>query len=974
MTSAPSAFRFAVAFALALVPFLSRSQTEASSLRGVGLEERLDQDSLPRGLDASAELPLYVRLAVPRGMVQTKTGSLTFERLDARLDALRPSRVILTLEGAPGDVEEARSFARYAEAVARRYRDRVEAYVVEMDPNGTDDALFAYLLKLVSVGIGAVDRRAILLASGSASLERQRLESLYDEGIGPYVDGWLFTPAQNGRAPDRRTGEARRVIEERDPGTSIGRGSIALEGEGATAAIETLASLSAGVPLTLFSASPESARAVVELARGIADVLTHDVLPLDARERDVQFNAPGGSVESALFYDATVGVTHLFYWSAHAAPGATVQISLAASSPDAPRLRDPLGGERLAAVAFHHERERRTSRVRVPLAPTPLLLQIAEPAASTSVAARLEPSVEEIIARHREAERRQDAHLESYLASARDAIHFRTNPTDPGFDVLVTSRFYHDREHSELEELSFSVNGATWRSDRPAFPLLQPEKVLSLPLELDFEEDYVYRLLGIDRLGDDDCYLIGIEPSPSSEVQSLYRGRVWIDVESFRKRRLELVQTHLSSIVVSNEEVHTYEPVARDAEGEIFLLTRSSRKQIVLLAGRNILIERETRYSDFEINAPDFLERRRAARRSDHIMMRDTDDGMRYLVQRGGERVLSEELTPSAKALAMGTYVDPSFDYPLPILGLNYLDFDFMGKDAQLALLFGGVLAFGNLQKPRVFGSPLDVSFDFFGIAVKSDDKVFDPEGEDEARELRRLPGSVGLNLGWQFTPFQKIATGYELRYDFFAPGPRTSEDFVAPSDTATGSALLRYELKRRGYALTAFGSYSRRARWEPWGDLERFDPESRTYTKYSLTLGKDFFIQPFQKIHFDLGYFGGERLDRFSRYQFGIFDETRIHGVPSTALRFEELFLARAAYAFKLFDVYRFDLFLDHAVGDDPSGVSDRVRLTGVGTALSLRGPWSTILRIELGKSFLPERFRAAGTFTAQVLLLKPL
>ena len=54
----------------------------------------------------------------------------------------------------------------------------------------------------------------------------------------------------------------------------------------------------------------------------------------------------------------------------------------------------------------------------------------------------------------------------------------------------------------EFEELSFSVNGSKWGSDRPAFPLLQAEKVLSLPLELRLDQDYRYSLAGTERVGD----------------------------------------------------------------------------------------------------------------------------------------------------------------------------------------------------------------------------------------------------------------------------------------------------------------------------------------------------------------------------------------------------------------------------------------------------------------------------------------
>ena len=40
--------------------------------------------------------------------------------------------------------------------------------------------------------------------------------------------------------------------------------------------------------------------------------------------------------------------------------------------------------------------------------------------------------------------------------------------------------------------------------------------------------------------------------------------------------------------------------------------------------------------------------------------------------------------------MAMGVYVDPSYAFPLPIFGVNYLDFEFGTPDSQLAMLWDG--------------------------------------------------------------------------------------------------------------------------------------------------------------------------------------------------------------------------------------------------------------------------------------------
>ena len=178
---------------------------------------------------------------------------------------------------------------------------------------------------------------------------------------------------------------------------------------------------------------------------------------------------------------------------------------------------------------------------------------------------------------------------------------------------------------------------------------------------------------------------------------------------------------------------------------------------------------------------------------------------------------------------------------------------------------------------------------------------------------------------------------------------------------------------RKRGYSLLTNLTAYQRATWRAWGDGDGFDPRDRTYTKYDVGLSKDFTFATFHSIHLNGTYFGGERLDRFSMYQFGLFDETRMHGVPS-AVRFGELGMFRGSYSFNLFDQYRLDLFLDYARGRDPQGDNIWRPVTGTGIRLNFRAPASTILQLDVGKSFLPDVYRGAGSTVVQILLLKPL
>jgi hypothetical protein len=591
-------------------------------------------------------------------------------------------------------------------------------------------------------------------------------------------------------------------------------------------------------------------------------------------------------------------------------------------------------------------------------------------AARAEVTEHVLPPVGEIVFRHQQVQAAQDDRFKTAIAAARIETHFRPNATDSGFDVVTENRFFLDGSASEWEETSFVLNGSKWGKHRPPFPLLQPEKVLSLPLDLRLTRDYNYRLEGVEKVGQHECYAVRFEPR--QEGRSLYRGTVWIDTHSFVRVKVQAIQTHLSPPVVSNEEVQNFAPVAAPEGVPLVLMSRFTSRQVMLVAGRNLLVERIVQFSDFEINPVDFVDRRAAARAGENVMYRDTDQGLRHLVKKGEERVVQDRPVTTAKAAVIGVTVDPSFDYPLPILGINYLDFEFLGKDSQLALLFGGVLGLANVQRPKAIGSKVDMSVDLFAIAIPVNDMVFDTEGELRDERLRNRPFSTGMNLGYQLTTFHKLLLSYQFRFDTWSADSETAPGFTPPPDGVTNGLGFGYEYRRSGYSLVLGGGYFRRSHWEPWGNGDEYSPDQRTYWKYSASLSKDFFFRSVHKVHLNLAYFDGERLDRFSKYQFGMFDDNKVRGVPSAGVRFEELMMFRASYSFNLFDQYRLDVFFDQAVGRADS-TSPREGITGIGLGLNFRAPWSTMVRAEVGKSFLPERYRGAGSVVGQVMILKP-
>ena len=83
---------------------------------------------------------------------------------------------------------------------------------------------------------------------------------------------------------------------------------------------------------------------------------------------------------------------------------------------------------------------------------------------------------------------------------------------------------------------------------------------------------------------------------------------------------------------------------------------------------------------------------------------------------------------------------------------------------------------------------------------------------------------------------------------------------------------------------------------------------------------------------------------------------------------------MARGSYSFNIFEQYRLDLFLEQAWGRDRAFDDAWQPITGIGAALNFRAPLNTMLRVDAGKSFLPDRYRGVGSATLQVMVLKPL
>ncbi|MEO8483483.1 MAG: hypothetical protein ABI634_14820 [Acidobacteriota bacterium] len=962
----------------------AQTPTATSVLRGLGVDEPLAGpailapalDRLGNGADTRPAA--FVRLILSWSDVQDLIASGNWQRFDARLleYARRTVPVLLSVADSPVRESDGEAFATAMRAVASHARGRIAAYQFDVANRDFDPAAAAFVLKLAAVQVRAADPRAWTVQMSVAADDTARQSSLYARDVAPYVDIAAF--GSNGRdAALSPTLTA--IVQSADPSATTMVTGVPLDAVPAAAAAKwvktALAELAGRSRTATFTGSADVIEAVLTAENQLRDLFSADVVALDDASVALALTTTAGdrvAVGHQLFYNLSTLSTYLACWDT---PESDVRVSLQDALGRRPTLRDPIDRVTMPLV-FAYEASTKVLSFSIPRAGHARVIDLNYGAAQVYVAraevgAVAALSVAEVISREQQTRAVQTARFRSYIANARMEMHFRPTSTD-AFQVVTENRFFADAGAVEWDELSFSVNGTKWGPDRPAFPLLQAEKVLSLPLDLQFTTDYSYRLDGMATIDGRRSYVVTFEPIRSSPT--LYAGRVWIDAETFQRLRINTIQARGKAPVISSEETIDFAQVADPARGPVFLPVHVTTKQIWLVAGQNLLVEKEVRYSAFEIEPQDFGMRRAAAHASDHVMFRDTDQGLRYLARQGTGRVVSDRVTMSSKAMAMGATIDPSYSYPLPMFGIDYLNFAFPGPDSQLALLFAGVLALGNIQTPHLGTLPLDASVDFFGIAVPSNDIVVDAGGERKAERVLNIPGNIGANIGWQFTPFQKLKANYQFHYDFYFHDTTTDPDLILPRNTLTHGIGAGYEYKRRGYLVNVTGGAYHRTSSAPWGEPDALVAPRPDYRRYAATVAKDFFITTFQTLHVGAGWYGGRNLDRFSMYQFGLFDEVRMHGVPSAGIKMRDLTLLRGSYSFNVFEQYRLDLFLDQAFGSLLGDEARRRSITGTGVAVNFKAPWNTMFKVDVGKSFLPAPVAKSGSVVLQFLVLKPL
>jgi MucB/RseB N-terminal domain len=600
-------------------------------------------------------------------------------------------------------------------------------------------------------------------------------------------------------------------------------------------------------------------------------------------------------------------------------------------------------------------------RLDLPATAAPFVLQIrgwrrtTEEAFATGVevTGSRELTVDEIVARHQAARARQERALQSLISTGSTVLTFQV----PGFPgpLTVTARttVFAGSGQTDIEQQQIRVNGLDLprgAGDAPKLPLIEPERVTAPPLRITLTEAYTYTLSGRQRINGRDAYVVSFMPRDSEKT--LFEGRAWIDTQMFVLLRTDAMQTALGGPVASSREIHEYEP-SEQASVPVSLLQRAETFQVYAGPVGSTPIHRIVSFDRHEMNADDYASRLEAAHRSDSVVLRDTPQGYRFLVPHstpGGEpRRLSTSNREHVTTAVVGSLFDPNISVPLVFAGVSYLDFNLLGTGTQLNAFFGGT--YGRLSwatRPLV-GGRWRLAGAATGLAVSYNDRAFRAGVEHYDENIRQRPVQASLGIVGTIAPAVRLRAGYELGYTRYTRAESTAVNFRVPASTPVHGARIAVEAGHGPWNATTWLAVARRQTWQPWGKTPSSTQlDAQVFERYGATLARSFVRSPRSVAHIEMAWMTGRRLDRFSQFTFGTFDNP-LRGYPAVSIRYNSGAAVRSVATWTPTTRVRLDGFADLGI---VRGVDDgQTRLyPGMGAAIEIPAPSGWLIAAEWG------------------------
>jgi hypothetical protein len=561
-------------------------------------------------------------------------------------------------------------------------------------------------------------------------------------------------------------------------------------------------------------------------------------------------------------------------------------------------------------------------------------------------------TAEEIIARHQAQRRGQDEVVRSTIASGTTVLMFEL----PGFvapvNITADTTVFVRPGQTDIEHRNLLVNGSTIAGGTadaaPALPLIEPERVGTAPLTIALTDAYRYELQGEETVDGARSYVVRFEPVTSGPVA---RGRAWIDAADFSLRRLQVVQSALRGPIVSSEQIEEFG--AFNVEGRQVRLPVETRVfQMYDGAGYRTPIHRTIALARYDVNPTDFDARLAEAHASSAVMLRETAQGLKYLLKDAtGTRQVAASAGQRIRAVVFGLFVDPNISAPLPFAGLSYVDLNLFNTGAQVSIFFAGIYGEATWSVPSIRGSRWQLDGQAFGMGARYYDRLFRNGIEGYAENIRQRPAHISVSAVRPLAARVRVRAGYDLDVVGFYRGNSTARTFRVPPTAIVHGFVGALEGERGPWAGRVWWNPGRRQGWRAWGLPGTFDPRQRDFQRYGVQVTRTMTLSPALASRVETAWMSGHDLDRFSRYSFNSFDN-RLHGYPAASIRYDRAVVARSVTSVGRKGV-RVDGFADLALVRDAGYANVTRGYPGIGAAAEVPGPLRTLWSVEWGYGF---------------------
>jgi len=478
-------------------------------------------------------------------------------------------------------------------------------------------------------------------------------------------------------------------------------------------------------------------------------------------------------------------------------------------------------------------------------------------------------------------------------------------------------------------------------------PIVESKRGVSPPVALSLTERYSYSDGGREADGQR-----WIKFAPTVNDPTLFNGQILVNEVTGRILEERSERTNLPGIVKSESRRLIYgEPVP----GFWRVMNIQTFERWVLTGGI-AQVQRELSYKNFKINHDDFEQNRQRARDSKSAMLRQTEDGLRYLSRdKDGVRIVEQKQRTSGRAIGGAILIDPSLQFPvIPGGALALFDYDAFGKGIQYNAMLAGLFNMGTISIPNIpggFDLGLQASGGLLAFTDRParDGKLLDKDGV--ARQSGQARVSIGRDLGLGFRLRLQGLAIYNRFSDAKEEKYRTPGFLIPPSGFTLG---LNSELTwmRHGFQLRGnFGTGNRPDGFFGPPDDVKSIADGGKYTRWGMTASYDLRLKPAGWFHSEIGMAGGRGFDRFLSLNFGgMGGDMGVSGIRSNAVTSDKIQFASLGYVLSLSQFLRMTCQIDHARAhslDDQKTYG----FTGMGVAGDVPGFWwFTAIRLDIG------------------------